>query len=123
MGEGHKVMLARKRRWRVRSRVKGTAERPRLSVHFSNRHIYAQCIDDRCGRTLVAASSLSQEVQAGGEKPLRANVSGARVLGKLLARRALDLGLAAVVFDRGPRCYHGCVEAFADAAREAGLEF
>ncbi|MDR3117534.1 MAG: 50S ribosomal protein L18 [Puniceicoccales bacterium] len=113
-----KRALAKRRRWRVRSRISGTVERPRLSVHFSNRHIYAQCIDDGEAVTLVAASSL------GGEgEPVHANRTGAAVLGESIARKALAHGIARVILDRGPRRYHGCVQEFADAARKAGLEF
>jgi large subunit ribosomal protein L18 len=117
----HKKLLAQKRRWRVRKRVVGTAERPRLSVHFSNRHIYAQCIDDGRAVTLVSASSLA--LKKANEVVLCANVAGARELGSVLAEKALASGLKCVVFDRGPRRYHGCVRAFAEAARGRGLEF
>lgn len=106
---------------RVRKKVSGTAERPRLCVFRSAKHIYAQVIDDRAGRTLAAASSLDkearQQVKGGG------NIAAAKVIGKLIAERAKAAGIAAVVFDRGGYKYHGRVEALAQAAREAGLKF
>ncbi len=101
---------------RIRNRVKGTAERPRLAVFRSLKHIYAQVIDDAKGHTLVAASS-SESGKNGG------NVAGAKEIGKLVADRAKDKGVKAVVFDRGGYHYHGRVKALADAARQAGLEF
>jgi large subunit ribosomal protein L18 len=91
-----------------------------LSVHFSNKHIYAQCIDDTAGRTLVALSSLAKEMAPNGVK---ANVPGATILGAAFGQLAHSKGITSVVFDRGPKRYHGCVKAFADAARQAGLEF
>ena len=110
----------RRRHARVRRRISGTAERPRLAVFRSSVHIYAQVIDDRQGHTLVAASSLDPEVRSdsGGTKTERAQQVGA-----LVAKRALDRGVKQVVFDRGGYLYHGRVQALADAAREAGLEF
>ncbi|MDR3316545.1 MAG: 50S ribosomal protein L18 [Puniceicoccales bacterium] len=116
-----KIALAQKRRWRVRARVNGTAERPRLSVHFSNKHIYAQCIDDEKAVTLVASTSLGAKEPS--KVSLRANVSGAKNLGDIFAQKTIAAGIRRVVFDRGARRYHGCVRAFADAARAAGLEF
>ncbi|MGA2051863.1 MAG: 50S ribosomal protein L18 [Opitutales bacterium] len=115
-----KQKLAQKRRWRVRRKVIGSAERPRLSVRFSQRHIYAQVIDDRAGRTLAAASTLAKELR---EQKLKPNAAGAVALGQLLGTSAKSAGVTAVVFDRGGRRYHGCVKAFADAARAAGLQF
>lgn len=104
---------------RIRERVKGTAERPRLAVFRSIKHIYAQLIDDRAGRTLASASSAekSSPVAAGG------NVAGAKEIGKLIAQRAQAAGIKKVVFDRGGFLYHGRVKALAEAAREGGLEF
>jgi large subunit ribosomal protein L18 len=104
---------------RIRERVKGTAERPRLAIFRSLKHIYAQVVDDRAGRTLVAASSAEKDgpVASGG------NLAGAKEVGKLVAQRAKSSGLKKVVFDRGGYLYHGRVKALADAAREAGLEF
>jgi len=108
-----------RRHARVRKYVRGTADRPRLAVFRSNRHITAQIIDDRSGVTLAAASTY--------EGPLRAsatgNVGAATAVGTLLAERANDAGVSKVVFDRGGNLYHGRVAALADAAREAGLEF
>lgn len=104
---------------RIRRRLAGTAERPRLAVFRSVKHIYAQVIDDRTGRTLVAAGSTQESagVNSGG------NVAGAKAIGKLVAERAIEKGIKRVVFDRGGYLYHGRVKALADAAREAGLEF
>lgn len=113
----HKKVLLKRRRWRIRKKVQGTAERPRLSVHFSNKHIYAQCIDDVKGHTLLFASSLSKE------STLKANVEGAASLGKTFAEKSKGVGIESVVFDRSGRRYHGCVKSFADAAREGGLKF
>ena len=106
---------------RLRLRVSGTPERPRLAVYRSLDHIYAQVIDDRSGKTLVSASSVDAEskksIKGGG------NVAAAKVIGKLVAERAKAAGLNKVVFDRGGYKYHGRVKALADAAREAGLQF
>jgi large subunit ribosomal protein L18 len=114
--------LARKRRHlRVRKRVKGTAERPRLNVYRSNKHIYAQVIDDVKGHTLVSASTLDKELR--GVITNGSNVEAARKVGELVAKRALEKGVTSVVFDRGGYLYHGRVQALADAAREAGLQF
>lgn len=104
---------------RIRRRVSGSPERPRLAVFRSVKHIYAQVIDDRQGHTLVSASS-NEKIDTrkdGG------NLAGAKVIGQLIAERALAKGLKKVVFDRGGYLYHGRVKALADAAREAGLEF
>ncbi len=106
---------------RVRRRVAGTADRPRLTVFRSLKHIYAQVIDDRTGRTLVSASTLDrqvrQQVRNGG------NVAAAKIVGRVVAERARAAGIERVVFDRGGYKYHGRVQALADAAREAGLQF
>jgi large subunit ribosomal protein L18 len=104
---------------RIRRKVKGTAERPRLAVYRSLTQIYAQVIDDSKGHTLAAASSADKK--AGIEKG--GNVGGAKEVGKLIAQRAKDKGVTKVVFDRGGYLYHGRVKALADAAREGGLEF
>ncbi len=106
---------------RVRTRVAGTPERPRLCVFRSLNHIYAQVIDDRGGRTLVSASSLDGETR----KQLKGggNVAAAKVVGKVIAERAKAAGITQVVFDRGGYKYHGRVQALANAAREAGLKF
>ena len=106
---------ARNRRHRrVRRKIKGTAERPRLAVYRSNRHIYAQLIDDARSHTLIAVSDA--EVGADGQKIVRA-----KAVGELLARKASEAGIKTVVFDRGGRLYHGRVAAIADGAREGGL--
>ncbi|CAM3884206.1 50S ribosomal protein L18 [Alicyclobacillus pomorum] len=113
---------ARKRRHlRVRKRVRGSAERPRLNVYRSNKHIYAQVIDDVNGTTLVSASTLDKELRDVIENG--SNIEAARKVGELVAKRALSKGLSSVVFDRGGYLYHGRVRALADAAREAGLQF
>jgi large subunit ribosomal protein L18 len=106
---------------RIRKRLAGTAERPRLAVYRSQSHIHAQVIDDGVGRTLVAASSLDKELRAASKRG--ANVAAAKAVGALLAQRAKEKGLVAVVFDRGGFKYHGRVKALADAAREGGLKF
>ena len=110
--------LAQKRRWRVRKKIRGTAERPRLTVCFTNQHVYAQCIDDQKGHTLVYLSTLSKD--SPGLKP---NLEGAKALGTEIAKLAKEKGIERVVFDRAGRLYHGCVQAFADSARENGLQF
>jgi large subunit ribosomal protein L18 len=106
---------------RVRKRVRGTAQRPRLNVFRSAEHIYAQIVDDESGHTLVAASTIDPEVRA-RVKGLP-KIERAKVVGELVARRALNKGIRQVVFDRGGYTYHGRVKALADASREAGLEF
>jgi large subunit ribosomal protein L18 len=108
-------------RARIRKKLSGTPERPRLAVFRSQSHIYAQLIDDSVGRTLCAASSLDQELRA--EMKRGATVRAAQAVGKLIAQRAQEKGHSAVVFDRGGFLYHGRVKALADAAREGGLKF
>ena len=114
------VVRANKHR-RLRNHLSGTAERPRLAVFRSNNHMYAQIIDDTVGHTLVAASTLEKDVKAELEKTN--NVDAAAYLGKVIAQKALDKGIRTVVFDRGGFIYQGKIQALADAAREAGLEF
>ncbi|GAB6877308.1 50S ribosomal protein L18 [Thermaerobacter litoralis] len=111
-----------RRHRRVRKKVLGTAERPRLNVFRSLKHIYAQVIDDEAGVTLVAASTVEPELReaVGG---YGGNVEAAKVVGRAIAQRALARGISKVVFDRGGYRYHGRVKALAEAAREAGLEF
>jgi large subunit ribosomal protein L18 len=104
---------------RIRRKVKGTAQRPRLCVFRSLKHIYAQVIDDTQGRTLAAASSCEQSAGRGSG----GNLAGAKAVGQLVAERAKAQGVRKVVFDRGGYLYHGRVKALAEAAREAGLEF
>ncbi len=109
-----------RRHYRVRKKVAGTGERPRLAVFRSNKHISAQVIDDRTGRTLAAASTVEKDLrQKGGT----GNKSAATTVGRMVAERAKAAGVSQVVFDRGGFLYHGRVAAVADAAREAGLEF
>ena len=115
-----KAMLLQKRKWRIRKTVTGTAVRPRLSVKFSGKHIYAQAIDDAAGKTLVFLSTLDAEVK---KSNVKGNVSGAKSLGVAFASKAKAAGLDSVVFDRNGRPYHGRVKTFADAAREGGLKF
>ena len=102
---------------RIRRKLSGTGERPRLNVYRSLGHIYAQVIDDQKGETLVSASSLSLKLKSGG------NVAAAKEIGKAVAELAVKQGIKKVVFDRGGYLYHGRIKALADAAREAGLEF
>jgi large subunit ribosomal protein L18 len=103
---------------RIRKRVTGTAERPRLAVHFSNKGVYAQLINDEQGRTIVAAASTEKDLAS-----VRSNVAGAAKIGELIADRALGASISKVVFDRGGHVYHGKVKALADAARAKGLQF
>ena len=110
-----------KKHQRLRNRFSGTAERPRLVVFRSNDHMYAQIIDDVAGNTLCAASTAEKEVKAELEKTN--NVAAAACVGTVIAKRALEKGIKQVVFDRGGYIYHGKVQALADAAREAGLDF
>lgn len=105
------------RKLRVRGKVSGHAERPRLAVYRSLKHIYAQVIDDVAGRTLVAASSKEKDVKGA------TGVKAAALVGKLVAQRATEKGISAVVFDRAGRPYHGQVKAVAEGARESGLKF
>ena len=110
-----------KKHMRVRNRLSGTAERPRLAVFRSNNHMYAQIIDDTVGNTLVAASTAKKAVKRELEETN--DVAAAAYVGKVIAERALEKGIKAVIFDRGGFVYHGKIQALADAAREAGLEF
>ncbi len=105
---------------RIRTRMLGTAERPRLNVYRSLNHIYAQLIDDLAGKTLVSAATTEGEK---GKRKTGGNVASAKEIGKRIAERATAKGIKKVVFDRGGYLYHGRVKALADAAREAGLEF
>ena len=110
-----------KKHMKVRNRLSGTTERPRLAVFRSNNHMYAQIIDDTVGNTLVSASTLQKDVADGLEKTN--NVEAAAKLGEVIAKKALDKGINTVVFDRGGFGYQGKIKALADAAREAGLDF
>lgn len=115
-----KAQLLQKRKWRIRKVVAGTATRPRLSVKFSGKHIYAQAVDDEAGRTLVFLSTLDPEIRRAKAK---GNLAGAKSLGEAFASKAKAAGVASVVFDRNGRLYHGRVKTFADAARAGGLKF
>ncbi len=117
-----KISTADRRKARVRRAIRAAANgRPRLSVHRTNKQIYAQIIDDEKGVTLVAACSLEAELKGGIVSG--ANVSAAAIIGKAIAERAVKAGVTQVVFDRGAYIYHGRVKALAEAAREGGLEF
>ncbi len=113
--------LKERRHKRIRKRVLGTSERPRLCVFKSLNHIYAQIIDDSKGHTIVSASTLDKELR---ELPgNKSNISFAKKVGELIAERALQAGITKIVFDRAGYKYHGCIKALADAAREKGLQF
>jgi large subunit ribosomal protein L18 len=114
-----KLKLKQLRHWRIRKRVSGTGARPRMSVRFTNENIHVQFVDDVAGKTLAAVSTVGK----GETKDLTANVAGAKKIGAIAAKSALDKGISAVVFDRGGTRYHGKIKALADAAREAGLKF
>jgi large subunit ribosomal protein L18 len=116
-----KIRLKTRRHWRIRKKVSGTADRPRMAVCFTGRNIHVQFIDDQKGMTLSSASTLSP--QAPERDKLAANVQSAKVIGAFAAKLALEKGIKEVVFDRAGACYHGKVKALADAAREAGLVF
>jgi large subunit ribosomal protein L18 len=118
MSSKQKVSARERRHRRVRKRVRGTAQRPRLAVFRSNRHVTAQVIDDASGRTLAAASTVEADLRSGAT----GNREAAAKVGRLVAERARSAGVTKVVFDRGGFLYHGRVAAVADAAREAGLE-
>jgi large subunit ribosomal protein L18 len=114
-----KQVVRFKRKRRIRARVEGSSARPRLSVFRSNRHLYVQLIDDVKGHTLLAASSMEEELK----DKLDASIEGAKALGDLVAKRALAKNISQVVFDRSGYLYHGRLKALADAAREGGLKF
>mgnify|MGYP000158142416 CR=1 FL=1 len=116
-----RAQMRQKKHRRLRNHIVGTAQRPRLCVFRSNNHMYAQIIDDTVGNTLVSASTLDKDIKAELEKTN--NVDAAAKLGTVIAKKALDKGISTVVFDRGGFIYHGKVQALADAAREAGLDF
>ncbi len=111
----------KKRHLRIRKVVNGTVERPRLSVFRSSKHIYAQLIDDKNGNTLVSASTLDEELE--GKYVNGGNVEAAKLVGEIIAKRAIDKGYKIVVFDRSGYLYHGRIKALADSARETGLQF
>lgn len=118
--ESRTKIRAKKHR-RLRNRISGTAQRPRLAVFRSNNHMYAQIIDDTVGNTIVAASTMDKDIKGAVEKTN--NVDAAAHVGTVIAKRALEKGITTVVFDRGGYLYHGKVKALAEAAREAGLQF
>ena len=117
--ESRTHILRQRRHARVRTKVSGTPERPRLAVFRSNRHMVAQVIDDVAGHTIVAASTVEASLRSGST----GNIAAAAEVGRLVASRAKEKGVSTVVFDRGSSRYHGRVAALAEAAREAGLEF
>ena len=110
-----------KRHYRIRNKVSGTAQTPRLAVFRSNKHMYAQLIDDVAGNTIAAASTLESDIASKLE--FTSTIEGAKAVGEAIAKKALEKGITEVVFDRGGYVYHGKVQALADAAREAGLQF
>jgi len=116
-----KVTARRRRKLRFMKKIRGTPDRPRLCVYRSNKHIYAQIVDDQETRTLAAVSTLSKELTSLADK--RATTEAARRVGELIAKKAKERNIQKVVFDRNGFLYHGRVRAVADAAREAGLEF
>lgn len=116
-----KQQLKQLRHWRIRSKVSGTKDRPRMAVCFTNEHIYVQFIDDVAGATLASASTTNKATP--DREKMAANVTSAKTIGSLAAKAAIDKGIKTVVFDRGGSRYHGKVKALADAAREAGLQF
>ena len=118
INKGEKKEIRKRIHKRIRRKLSGTNERPRLAVFRSVAHIYAQVIDDVAGATLVSASSVDKGAKTDG-----GNVAAAKTIGKLVAERAKEKGVTKVVFDRGGYHYHGRIKALADAAREAGLEF
>lgn len=118
MSTAHKVLRRQKLRWRIRAKVSGTAQKPRLSVFRSNKDIYVQLIDDATGTTLAAANSRQKDIAA--QKGTK--IETAVLVGKALAEKAKSLGIEICVFDRGGYLYHGRVKAIADGAREAGLK-
>jgi large subunit ribosomal protein L18 len=115
-----KLDLAVRRKWRVRSKVSGTPERPRMAVKFTGKHIYVQFVDDTVGNTLASVATRGKSAP---DDVRGANVASAMLVGKKAAELALAKGIQAVVFDRGANRYHGKVKALADSAREAGLKF
>lgn len=122
MKTSRKITTQRRRR-RIRRKVFGTAERPRLAVFRSHRHIYAQVIDDVAQHTLTSASTLDRELREKFKETGTATQEAAALVGRSVAERALQMGISRVVFDRGGKLYHGRVQALAEAAREAGLQF
>jgi large subunit ribosomal protein L18 len=116
-----KAQRLQRRKWHLRKTLVGTAERPRLSVFRSDKHIYAQVVDDHAGRTLVSAGTTEKDVR--GDLVNGGNVKAAVLVGKTIAERAKAAGITKVAFDRGGRMYHGRIKALAESARKAGLQF
>ena len=116
-----RAQVRQKKHSRMRNHIAGTAERPRLAVFRSNEHMYAQLIDDEAGHTIASASTVQKDVKAELEKTN--DVAAAAYLGTVIGKKAVEAGIKEVVFDRGGFIYHGKIQALADAAREAGLEF
>ena len=116
-----KQLRLQRRKWSLRNTLSGNAERPRLAVFRSDKHIYAQLIDDLAGKTLASAASTNGEVR--GDLKNGGNIAAAKLVGRAIAERAKAAGITKVAFDRGGRKYHGRVKALADAAREGGLQF
>jgi large subunit ribosomal protein L18 len=113
-----KKILAQKRRWRIRKKINGSADRPRVAVRFTNKNIHAQCVDDEQGHTVLGLATTHADF-----KDLLPNVSGAEKLGSALGEQIKAKGYSTIVFDRSGRKYHGCVKAFADAIRGKGIKF
>ena len=121
--KANRKLTTQRRHRRIRRKISGTPERPRLAVFRSHRHIYAQVIDDVAQRTLVSASTLDRELRGAFQEVGTATREAAAIVGRAVAQRALQAGISRVVFDRGGKLYHGRVQALAEAAREAGLQF
>ena len=113
-----KKELVQKRRWRIRKKINGSADRPRIAVRFTNKNIHAQCIDDINGHTLLGLGTTHTDF-----KDLLPNIKGAQKLGTIMGEKIKEKGFSSIVFDRSGRKYHGCVKAFAEALREQGLQF
>ena len=122
MAKISRKLQTQKRHKRLRRYIIGSESRPRLAVFRSNNHIYAQVIDDNAQQTICSASTVDKELKEDSEK-LSSNCTSSSIVGKLLAKRAINKGIKKVIFDRGGNLYHGRVKALADAAREAGLNF
>ena len=120
MNNVQKALLLQKRKWRIRKKVNGTAARPRLSVKFSSKHIYAQLVNDDAGTTVAFLSSLDESLR---KQNIKSNLVGAKSLAVAFADKVKAVGVTSVVFDRNGRLYHGKVKVFADSLREAGLQF
>jgi len=121
INKGNRNEIRKKRHLRIRKNIAGTTERPRLSVFRSSKHIYAQIIDDVNGNTIVSASTVDKELR--DKVTNGANIEAAKLVGELVAKRAVEKGIKSVVFDRSGYLYHGRIKALAESAREAGLEF